>query len=196
MCSMGLWKTRFAIGTKASGLSLAKPKRFGQHDQPTTLHTLDADAPLRAAAAQRFLCSRDPAASDAVAWREGADALPASDARTEDRDRESRRTTARRDENAPPRWPASPSRDELPAPVRSCPPSSARRKSSGGSEPALLDRSSQLTCEKMCAEKDRRSGQPGHRPHNAVHYGTVRVAGHTTARAPASCPLFHPPLVA
>jgi len=43
MCSMGLWKTRFAIGTKASGLSLTKPSWLSQHDQPTTLHTLDRD---------------------------------------------------------------------------------------------------------------------------------------------------------
>jgi hypothetical protein len=37
---MGLWKTHSVIGTKASGLSLTKPNRFCQHDQPTTLHTL------------------------------------------------------------------------------------------------------------------------------------------------------------
>jgi hypothetical protein len=40
MCSMGLWKTHSVIGTNASGLSLTKPNRFCQHDQPTTLHTL------------------------------------------------------------------------------------------------------------------------------------------------------------
>jgi xylulokinase len=40
MYSMGLWKTHFVIGTKASGLSLTKPNWFSQHDQPTTLHTL------------------------------------------------------------------------------------------------------------------------------------------------------------
>ncbi|MGB8479564.1 MAG: hypothetical protein WCE63_12085 [Acidobacteriaceae bacterium] len=38
---MGLWKTHFVIGTKASGLSLTKPNWFTQHDQPTTLHTLE-----------------------------------------------------------------------------------------------------------------------------------------------------------
>lgn len=41
MCSMGLWKTRSAIGAKASGRSLTKPRWLSQHDQPTTLHTLD-----------------------------------------------------------------------------------------------------------------------------------------------------------
>ena len=40
MYSMGLWKTHFAIGIKASGLSLTKPNWFSQHDQPTILHTL------------------------------------------------------------------------------------------------------------------------------------------------------------
>src|ERR1035438_2838561 len=39
MCSMGLWKTHFVIGTKVLGLS-NKPNRFSQHDHPTTLHTL------------------------------------------------------------------------------------------------------------------------------------------------------------
>ena len=33
-------KTHSAIGTKASALSLAKPSWPSQHDQPTTLHTL------------------------------------------------------------------------------------------------------------------------------------------------------------
>src|ERR1035437_3455901 len=37
---MGLWKTHSVTGTKASGLSLTRPNRFCQHDQPTTLHTL------------------------------------------------------------------------------------------------------------------------------------------------------------
>jgi hypothetical protein len=40
MCSMGLWKARSAIGTKASGPSLTKPSWLSQRDQPTTLHTL------------------------------------------------------------------------------------------------------------------------------------------------------------
>lgn len=40
MCSMGLWKTHFVIGTKASGLLLTKPSGLSQRDQTTTLHTL------------------------------------------------------------------------------------------------------------------------------------------------------------
>jgi hypothetical protein len=51
---------------------------------------------------------------------------------------------------------------------------------------ALLDRSFQLTCEKMCAEKDQRSGQPGHRPHSTVECQTVRATEHATAPASAS----------
>ena len=42
MYSMGLWKTHFVIGTKASGLSLTKPIRSCQHELPTTLHTLES----------------------------------------------------------------------------------------------------------------------------------------------------------
>ena len=42
MYSMGLWKTHFAIGIKASGLSLTKPNRFCQHD---TTHNF-AHSPL------------------------------------------------------------------------------------------------------------------------------------------------------
>ena len=34
------WKTRSAIGTKASIPSLTKPNWFSQHGQPTTLHTI------------------------------------------------------------------------------------------------------------------------------------------------------------
>src|ERR1035437_6479803 len=40
MCSMEHWKTHSAIGTKASALSLTKPRWPSQHDQPTTLHAL------------------------------------------------------------------------------------------------------------------------------------------------------------
>ena len=65
-------------------------------------------------------------------------------------------------------------------------PSTAINGASGSRLPALLDRSSLLTCEKMCAEKDRRGGQHGRRPHSAVHYRTGRVAEHATARASAS----------
>ena len=35
------WKTHSVIGTKAFGLSLTTPSWPSQHDQPTTLHTLD-----------------------------------------------------------------------------------------------------------------------------------------------------------
>ena len=37
---MALWRAHSVIGTKAFGLSLTKPNRFCQHDQPITLHTL------------------------------------------------------------------------------------------------------------------------------------------------------------
>ena len=102
----------------------------------------DATAPPLAAPAGHFLGSRGPRASAEVAWREDADALPTSGAPGEDMDPASWPATARRDEIAPPRWHVSPYRDELRAPGRSCPPSSVRRKSSGGSSPAPPDRSS------------------------------------------------------
>src|SRR5271166_1249070 len=123
-----------------SRLATAHRRRHEGAEKPPV--DADATAPPHAAPAGYFLDSRDPAASVEAAWREDADALPASGAPGEDKDPASWPATARRDENAPPRWPASPYRDELRALGQSCPPSSARHKSSGGSEPAPLDRSS------------------------------------------------------
>src|SRR5208337_688852 len=102
----------------------------------------DATAPPHAAPVGHFLGSRDPRASGAAAWREDADAFPASGAPGEDKHPAWWPAAARRDEIDPLRWRALPYRDEHRALEQSCQPSSARHKSSGGSEPAPPDRSS------------------------------------------------------
>src|ERR1019366_217138 len=96
------------------------------------------------------------------------------------------RDPAASDAIAPLRWPASPCRDELQGPERWFPPSSARRKNSGGSVPALPDRSSLITCEKMCAEKDRPAGRCARRPCSMAACSTGQAAQHATAQPPAS----------
>src|SRR5579872_5683600 len=101
-----------------------------------------ASAPPHAAPAGHFPGSRDPRASGAAAWREDAGAPPASGAPGEDKHPALWPATARRDESALPRWRVLPYQDEHRALGQSCPPSSVRHKSSGGSVPAPPDRSS------------------------------------------------------